>query len=186
MYDFPIQFDHPYLLHQRHITYDVTTHFGVGGYNNHILFPVHDPHGTFVDYIPRVLDHTEPKYCLPTGFAKTQYLFNYHRAKEARRQAVIVVEGFFGCIWLHQLGYPSVVALMGSTMSEKQEHLLTRWWEYVIFMMDGDAPGRRAQKDFVERMNKRGLKGVFGVNVPDGTQPDHLSLAQIQTVLQLG
>jgi len=46
-----------------------------------------------------------------------------HRA-EVPQQAMIVVEGFFDCLKVHQAGLPCVVALMGCSLSEHQETLL--------------------------------------------------------------
>jgi len=52
-------------------------------------------------------------------------VYNLHRAKDhAKDQGLIVVEGFFDCMRLHQAGIPNVVALMGSSLSVEQEALL--------------------------------------------------------------
>jgi DNA primase len=40
------------------------------------------------------LDGSEPRYKFPVGFAKSQLLFNLHRATAARQPTVIVAEGF--------------------------------------------------------------------------------------------
>lgn len=38
---------------------------------------------------------------------------------------LIVVEGFFGCMWLWQMGYRNVCALIGAEMSEAQGQLIS-------------------------------------------------------------
>ena len=77
-------------------------------------------------------------------------LYNLHRLAE-QVESVIVVEGFFGAIWLHQCGFPNVVALMGWSMSEEQETLLARFGR-VALLLDGDAAGREASAEIVGRL----------------------------------
>lgn len=173
-----LQYDHPYLLNRR-VDPTIAQEMGIGYFNQRILFSVDNAYGDFVGYVLRVLDNSEPKYDF-SHLSKTHYLYNYHRARAANRPAIILVEGFFDSVAVRQAGYPSVVALMGSNMSQKQEDLLTRYWDYVIFMMDGDAAGKAMQKEGMARLNKRQLKGVFGIDLPDKTQPDQLNPAQVR------
>ena len=63
------------------------------------------------------LDGSEPRYKFPAGFAKSQVLFNLHRAVAPGSQTGIVVEGFFDCLKVHQAGFGSVVALMGAAFT---------------------------------------------------------------------
>jgi DNA primase len=37
----------------------------------------------------------QPRYRFPSGFAKSEVLFNLHRAAAAGQQTVVIVEGFF-------------------------------------------------------------------------------------------
>jgi hypothetical protein len=179
----PLNYDHPYLL-KRGLNHDWAEYMGIGEYNNKIWIAVHDLYGNFAGYVPRVLDGTtEPKYDF-TGLSKTYFLYNFHRARQCKRRALIVCEGFFGTVWITQAGYPSVTGLMGTAMSELQEQYLTRYWETIIFLMDGDKAGKQAQADHIKRLQKRGLSGgVYGVNLPDNAQPDDLSYDQIRILL---
>src|SRR5580658_3101284 len=58
------------------------------------------------------------------GSGKLQVLFNYCRARETSDSQVIVVEGFFDCLRVHQAGFPCVVALVGARLSPAQTNLL--------------------------------------------------------------
>jgi DNA primase len=173
-----LNYAHPYLFN-RGIDLITAREFGIGEYENKILCPVHDLYGNFVRYVPRMLDNTEPKYDF-TGLAKSRYLFNYHRARQFDSKVIIVVEGFFGCVRLCQYGYKCTVALMGSAMSDLQEQYLTRYWEHVVLLMDGDKAGREATEAHYKRLSLRGLKGVYKVHLPDNSQPDTLSPEQIR------
>jgi DNA primase len=85
---------------------------------------------------------------------------------------VILVEGYFDCVRVHQAGFPWVAALMGSSMSEMLQGLLLRHFEEVLLMLDGDPAGRAASQAIAARLSGRCSPAVL--RVPDGTQPDQL------------
>jgi DNA primase len=94
---------------------------------------------------------------------------------------VIVVEGYFDCLRVHRAGLPWVVALMGSSLSAEQENALREAFDRVVLLLDGDAAGRAASRAIAARLSRRSW--VAEVQVPDGAQPDQLSLAAIQQLL---
>ena len=89
--------------------------------------------------------------------------------REASEGAVIVVEGFFDALKVHQAGFPAVAALMGSSMSQEQEDLLTDHFDRVILMLDGDEPGRLAAEEISGRLTRKVFVKV--VDVPESEQP---------------
>jgi DNA primase len=91
---------------------------------------------------------------------------------------VIVVEGYFDCLRVHQAGFPWVVALMGSSLSEAQATVLVERFERVLLMLDGDATGHGASRVIHARLSQRAF--VVVVQVPAGAQPDQLSTAFLQ------
>jgi DNA primase len=82
---------------------------------------------------------------IPNGFRKSLELFNLHRVLSIGRETAIVVEEFLDAAKVHQAGYPSVVSLMGWSLSQKQEDALAEFSK-VILMLDGDEAGREATK----------------------------------------
>lgn len=120
---------HPYLT-ARGILLKTAVLFGVGFYSGpglmsgRVVIPIHDASGTLVAYAGRAIDGAVPKYRLPAGLLKSQLLFNFHRAAAVNEPAVVVVEGFFDCIKVHQAGVGSVVALMGTALSDQGQQLL--------------------------------------------------------------
>jgi len=110
-------------------------------------------------------------------FRKSLVLFNLHRAAQYGNR-VIVVEGFFDCLKVHQAGLPCVVALMGCSLSARQEQLLTEHFREVIVLMDGDRAGRAAAATIGPQLVTRLSTRV--VEVPMGTQPDQLGDEQIR------
>jgi len=177
---------HPY-VQQRGIERKSAAEFGVGFYSGpglmsgRIVIPIRNASGEIVAYAGRAPDGRLPKYKLPAGFRKAWELFNIHRAAATSSRTVIVVEGYFDCLRVHQAGFPFVVALMGSALSANQERVLTGRFERVILMLDGDAAGRAASQVIGTRLSAK--CSVVLVHVPEGMQPDQLPSAAIQELI---
>ena len=132
--------------------------------------------------LARLARGSEPRYRFPPGFAKSEILFNFHRAAAAEKPAVIVVEGFFDCFKLRQAGVRSVVALMGSALYPSQERLLRERFRHVILMLDGDAAGRHATAEIAPRLRSHCTVQVIPLS-PD-TQPDQMTVDEVWHVLR--
>jgi DNA primase len=104
-------------------------------------------------------------------------LFNLHRAA-AHGESVVVVEGFFDCIKVHQAGLPCVVALMGCSLSIRQEELLQQHFREVILLLDGDKAGRSAGAAIAARLVSKLSTRL--IEIPDGSQPDQMGAEQIR------
>lgn len=181
-----VESSHPYLA-KRGITTSTAERFGVGFYrgagifSGRLVIPIHDERGQMVAYCGRAVDATEPRYRFPPGFAKSEVLYNLHRATAAGHQTVVIVEGFFDCLKLHQAGIFSVVALMGSALYGTPQQALLQRFHHVILMLDGDATGRRATTEIASRL-QAGCS-VQAVSLPLGMQPDQMSTDEIRHVL---
>jgi DNA primase len=185
--------DHPYLF-ERGISSDAIAHFGLGfcehgSMAGRIVIPIRNAEGKVVAYAgrwPGEPPKDTSKYKLPAGFKKSQELFNLDGANdESDEQPLIVVEGFFDCISLWQLGLTRTVALMGSALSAEQETLLrehTTPETRIILMLDEDDAGRAARTEIAERL----VQGRFVkvVSLPsEGFQPEALSSADLPELL---
>ena len=106
--------------------------------------------------------------------------FTANRTTVGLAQLGYVVEGFFGCMWLHQAGIPSV-ALLGSALSAEQEELLTEHFERVVLLFDGDDAGRSATEDCLERLSRRVF--VKAVDLEEGKQPDDLTAEDLRKLI---
>jgi DNA primase len=187
----PVDVGHAY-LRQRGIHQDTAAHFGVGYYSGpgllrgRVVIPIHDERGQLLAYAGRSVDAASetagPKYKLPAGFRKSSVLFNLHRAAARSQDSVIVVEGFFDCLKVHQAGLPGVVALMGCWLSHQQEALLCTRFRNIRLMLDADPAGKQASRLLAHR-----LRNHCTVDITDlaaGRQPDQLSTQDIlQTLL---
>jgi DNA primase len=185
--------EHPYLA-ERGLSLETVIDFGIGYcakgmMAERIAIPIHNSQGEVVAYAGRFPgEPTEdtPKYKLPPGFRKSQELFNIDRAiKEPADKPLVIVEGFFDCMKLHQFGIKKVVALMGSTLSSAQEELIrkhTGCKSQVIIMLDEDEAGQAGREDIAVRLAKFCFVKVHEFEQP-GTQPEQLSAEEIQSLL---
>jgi DNA primase len=177
---------HPYLA-QRGVDRDTATEFGIGFYGSlglmrgRVVIPIHNSLGQVVAYAGRAVDGGSPKYKLPMGFHKSLELYNLHRALATGSNTVIVVEGYFDCVRVHQAGQPCVVALMGSSLSAEQERILVEHFARMILVLDGDGPGRTASRKISQRLLAK--RDVLTVLLNYGVQPDQLSPAEIRELL---
>jgi DNA primase len=183
---------HPYFA-ERGISQETIIDFGLGFFTGdkglmvgRIVIPIHNAKGELVAYAgrwPGDPPEGTPKYKLPTGFRKGQELFNLDRAiKEPADKPLVIVEGFFDCIMLHQHGYRNVVALMGSSLSPSQEGLIrkhTNSNSRVVVMLDEDEAGQAAREEIAGRLAKFCFAKVHVFEEP-GTQPEHLTADEVQ------
>jgi DNA primase len=177
---------HPYLA-QRGISPATAQRFGVGLYRGdgflagRCVIPIRDEKSQLVAYAGRAVDGEEPKYRFPAGFRKSQVLFNLDRAMQTCGRNVIVVEGFFDAMKVHQAGHPAVVALMGASFSQRQSELLLSHFASITLMLDGDETGRRAAEVIAELLKPKA--SVHKVELPNRVQPDQLSSEEINVLV---
>lgn len=181
-----IDLSHPYLMH-RGITRETAELFGVGFFpgkglmSGRIVIPIQNAAGELVAYAGRALDEaTEPRYKLPAGFEKSLELYNLHRAAAMESRGVVIVEGFFDAMKVHQAGFPYVVALMGSSLSDVQAQKLVPFGR-VILMLDGDEAGTEATHRIAAQLARRVLVRI--ADVPPDKQPDLLPSDEIRRIL---
>jgi DNA primase len=185
--------DHPYLA-ERGLSLETVVDFAIGFCGKgmmaeRIAIPIHNPEGNVVAYAGRWPGEPQgdtPKYKLPQGFRKSLELFNLDRAiKEPPEKPLVIVEGFFDCMKLHQHGCRRVVALMGSTMSAAQEESIrkhTNGASQIIVMLDGDEAGSAGREDIACRLSKFCYVKIHKFDNP-GTQPETLSADEVNQIL---
>jgi DNA primase len=191
-----INHEHEYLA-GRGISKETAQTFGVGFFpgkgtmSGRVVIPIHNERGELVAYVGRSIDGSDPRYKVPGGFHKSQEVYNLHRAIaafcsfeidiEVDQKGIIVVEGYFDAMKVHQAGYPFVVALMGCSLSEEQERLLVAHASMILVMLDGDEAGRKATDEIMLRLGRR--VWIKSITLPDGRQPDQMSAEELTALL---
>jgi DNA primase len=181
--------DHPYLL-ERGLSLETVVDFGLGFctkgiMQGHIAIPIHNVKGELVAYCgrwPGEPPEDTQKYKLPVGYQKSQDIFNLDRAiKEPPEQPLVIVEGFFDCMKLWQLGVKKVVALMGSTLCLTQEELLRLYTKptcQVILMFDENEAGRTGREEAAARLSRFAFVKTHVFEQED-MEPEHLTAEQV-------
>ncbi len=186
--------DHPYLS-ERGLTAATVKSYGIGlcgrgCLRGYIAIPIRDRSGKLVAYIgrwPGDPPEDKPKYKLPKGFKKRLELFNIERAiQEPSEQPLLVVEGVFDCLRLVQLGYPRTVALLGSSLSSRQEILIRDAASpngQVCLLLDADEAGRHGASDAAGRLSR--FCAVRTVDIGEFRhQPEQLEKSELEALLR--
>jgi DNA primase len=145
-------------------------------FRGRVMFTITDLRKRVVGFGGRVLGDGTPKYLNSPDtplFKKGQTLFALDLAREAiaRTKTVIVVEGYFDAIALHQAGLTHTVATLGTALTPEHIHVLRRFASNVILLFDPDAAGVRAALRSLDLFVNSGL-GVKVVTLPTGEDPD--------------
>jgi len=114
-----------------------------------LIFPICNIQGKVVGFGGRSLDGSHPKYInSPESnfFQKRYLLYNLNIAKEFARKKnnLLICEGYMDIISLNQNGIYSVVAPLGTALTEEQLHLSWKYSGKPTIMFDGDNSGVRA------------------------------------------
>ena len=124
-------------------------------FRERIMFPIRNTKGYVIGFGGRILDSGEPKYLNSPEtplFQKGLELYGLFEARQAIREAgyVLVTEGYMDVVALAQLGFPQVVATLGTACTATHVQKLTRQTDHIIFSFDGDGAGRRAARRALE------------------------------------
>jgi len=105
-------------------------------------------------------------------FKKSSLLYGLDTQAVRTRGHIIIVEGYFDVIAMHQQGYYNTVALMGTVISNRQIELIKRVTSQVVVACDGDDAGQRSAIKIVKQLIYNGID-VSGVIEfpPEATDP---------------
>jgi len=143
-------------------------------FRNRLMFPIIDVRGNVIGFGGRVLDNSTPKYINTTEtiiFNKGRNLFGLNLAKKSKFGYLILVEGNIDVVTLHQYGFDNAVASLGTSLTDEQANLLSRYTEQVVLIYDGDAPGQKAARRAIPILEKTGIE-VKVLQIPDNMDPD--------------
>ena len=143
-------------------------------FRNRLMFPIIDVRGNVIGFGGRVLDSSTPKYINTTEtiiFNKGRNLFGLNLAKKSKFGYLILVEGNIDVVTLHQYGFDNAVASLGTSLTDEQANLLSRYTEQVVLIYDGDAPGQKAARRAIPILEKTGIE-VKVLQIPDNMDPD--------------
>ena len=142
------------------------------------IFPIHSLSGRVIAFGGRTLqtDKKTAKYLNSPDsdiYLKRNVLYGIFYSKQAisRLDKCYLVEGYTDVISLFSAGVENVVSSSGTSLTEEQIKLISRFSENITVLFDGDAAGIKASLRGIDMLLKFGLK-VKVVLLPDGDDPD--------------
>ncbi len=146
-------------------------------FRDRFLFTVVSPEGKILGFSGRALEEeAQPKYLNSSEspiYHKSETLLGLHVARSAIREqdTVVLVEGNFDMLRLHQEGLKHVVAPLGTALTERQVRYLRRFTDNFILLFDGDTAGVRAAERALDIFLPLGMVPRV-VLLPSGEDPD--------------
>ena len=141
-----------------------------------LIFPILDVGGHTVGFGGRLIGPGEPKYLNSpesSVFSKGKLLYGLNWAKQSIRkdERALLVEGYFDVVRLVAAEVESVVAPLGTSLTESQAVLLRRYTRNVYLLYDSDQAGLKATFRAADVLLAQGL-AVQVVTLPEGEDPD--------------
>ncbi|MBR3848436.1 MAG: DNA primase [Oscillospiraceae bacterium] len=138
------------------------------------MFPIIDIRGAVIGFGGRIMGEGEPKYLnSPESevFNKRKNLYAMNLARQSKADYFILAEGYMDVIALHQAGFDSAVASLGTSLTDEQAHLISKYKNRVIISYDSDKAGRAATERAIDILKKAGLD-VRVLTMKEAKDPD--------------
>ncbi len=145
-------------------------------FRNRVMFPIFDTRGNVAGFGGRAMDDvSKPKYLNSSEtmvFSKSSLLFALNRAKLTKADYMILCEGYMDVISMHQAGFDSAVASLGTALTEQQCAILSRMGKKeVVLSYDSDEPGQKAAARAIDLLSAAGIRARI-LKIPDAKDPD--------------
>ena len=130
-------------------------------FRNRVMFPIFDTRGNVVAFGGRTLGDDKAKYLNSSEtpvFHKGDMLYALNIAKNSKADYFILCEGYMDVIAMHQAGFDSAVASLGTAFTAQHASLLARLGKKeVILSYDSDAAGQNATSKAINLFANVGL-----------------------------
>ena len=145
-------------------------------FRRRLMFPIWNERGKTIGFGGRALVDAQPKYLnSPESplYSKSHVLYALHFARDVAQKAgrLVVVEGYFDCLSLHQAGIENVVASCGTSLTQQQVAIMSRYVPEVVMNYDPDAAGQNAMRRSIDLLLGKGLR-IRILKLSGGLDPD--------------
>src|SRR5438552_2387052 len=146
-------------------------------FRRRLMFPIWNERGRPIGFGGRALAaDAQPKYLnSPESalYSKSNVLYALHFARDAAQKAgrLVVVEGYFDCLSLHQAGIENVVASCGTSLTQQQVAIIARYVPEVVMNYDPDAAGQNAMRRSIDLLLAKALR-IRILKLSGGLDPD--------------
>ncbi len=145
-------------------------------FRGRVMFPIRDHLNRLVGFGGRVLNDEKPKYLNTPeteAFKKGELLYglNFARTTAQGGGELIVVEGYMDVIAMHQAGFETAAATLGTALTAEHATLLARLDVHrLALMFDRDEAGLKATLSGLDQVVGSKLR-VRATQVPSGKDP---------------
>jgi len=149
-------------------------------FRSRLMFPVIDVRGNVIGFSGRILGDGEPKYLNTREtpvFNKSRNLFALNLAKKSKSGYIILAEGNIDVVSLHQAGFDSAVASLGTSLTPEQARLISRYANEVVIAYDNDGAGQKAAQRAIGILENLDLK-VKVLRMAGAKDPDEFIKAK--------
>ena len=145
-------------------------------FRDRLMFPIIDVRGNVIGFGGRIIkkDSEAAKYFNSPEtliFNKRKNLFGLNLAKKSKQGYLILVEGNIDVVALHQFGFDNAIASLGTSLTEEQAALMTRYADQIVLIYDGDKAGQNATQRAIPILEKAGLQ-VKVLQIEGAKDPD--------------
>ena len=145
-------------------------------FRDRLMFPIIDVRGNVIGFGGRIIknDPNAAKYLNSPEtliFNKRKNLFGLNLAKKSKQGYLILVEGNVDVVALHQFGFDNAIASLGTSLTEEQAALMTRYADQIVLIYDGDKAGQNATQRAIPILEKAGLQ-VKVLQIEGAKDPD--------------
>ena len=145
-------------------------------FRKRLLFPIFDLHDRVLGFGGRVIKEGQPKYInSPESsiYHKGEVLYGLHVAKKyvSEKDCVIIAEGYFDLLTLHQYGIKHSVATLGTALTAQHIRALKRYTKNLITVFDADQAGIQATLRSLPLFLEEEVMGKT-IALPKGEDPD--------------
>ena len=180
-----------WLITDKNLTVDVCKKFGIrhNPNNNMVVMPVYDKQG-LRGITQRNMGNKGSKYLSNEGFKNHHFLFGENHFADVcsplpTAGGIIIVEGQFDTMYMHQIGFTNTLGLFSSNITTDQVTILSRYDKPVYVFLDNDEAGRRGTLRAACMIADKMPCYTVGYpeNIPEKADPKRLTSEQIIDLL---
>ncbi len=143
-------------------------------FRGRVMFPIIDLRGNVIAFGGRVMQGSGPKYLNSPDtpvFKKSRNLFALNFAKQSAEPYLILAEGYMDVIALHQAGFTTAVATLGTALTSEQARLVSGYVSKVMIAYDSDEAGQKATRRAIGIFSDTGVE-VKVLKIEGAKDPD--------------
>lgn len=126
-------------------------------FRNRIIFPIVDVKGQVVGFGGRAIDNVMPKYLNSSEsdlFHKSKILYGLFPLEIRKKEYALLMEGYMDVLASHSYGFKNALASLGTSLTEDQASLLSKYTKNVLICFDKDNAGLKATERAIVILKK--------------------------------